>query len=666
MNKKTRLFRRLALSAVALAILSAATKSAAVDGLLLQDTYVDLKWGAINYGSSGDLRIFKSSTGLMRAFLKFSLDTLPPGTVAADIKQARLRLWVNGASTTGAITLTPVTSAWSESTLTNNTSGGLTFGLPKADLPISLTANYVSIDVTDWVQAWLAGTLANEGFQIEPSTTSSTLNIYFDSKESSLTSHEPQLDITLVGPAGPEGPQGSPGPQGATGPQGAQGATGPAGPQGLQGPAGPDGSPGPAGPQGIAGANGNKWYSWNGAPEQALGAFNDYYLDLTTGDIWRKVMNEGGPEWSMHGNIHGAQGPIGPTGPKGPLSGIDYIWSTANTEPPDPGTFRLNAPTGDGFIYLSTPDANGMYQFGWIDAMLASTNPVKGYFVATRADNPSYVKVFAVTAGTDASGYYQLTVFRIIESGGSWADNTPAKVAFIRNGDKGDPGAPGATGPAGPIGPKGDTGIAGATGDPGPAGPVGPAGPAGPLGPQGAEGPVGPAGSPGSTFRHGRGLTSDTVGQVGDYYLNITANNLYVKLPYARTFLLFANSTPFGNNVALTHDDALAATDPGHRSWHDSTETYYVDHFDGDSAFPERILVADYNLNNMWAFDWLNGAWTLNEAISYFDRPAPDWQAALFAHGGYYLVTNTAGPALTRVDPQGDLSMGEFTQGPTP
>src|SRR5207244_238247 len=116
---------------------------------------------------------------------KFSIATLPLGTTATDIKQARLLLWVNSSSATlGSITLTPVTSAWSESTLTNNTSASITFGLPKhADLPISSIGNFVSLDVTDWVQAWLAGTLANQGFLIETSATSSTLNLYFDSKE---------------------------------------------------------------------------------------------------------------------------------------------------------------------------------------------------------------------------------------------------------------------------------------------------------------------------------------------------------------------------------------------------------------------------------------------------------------------------------------------------
>jgi hypothetical protein len=115
--------------------------------------------------------------------------------------------------------------------------------------------------------------------------------------------------------------------------------------------------------------------------------------------------------------------------------------------------------------------------------MLASSNPIKGYFVATRADNPSFAKVFEVTAGTEEETYYRLTVARIFESGGSWANNTPVKVAFIRNGDKGDPGEPGLNGAPGPQGPSGVPGPAGLPGSAGPPGETGPPGPAGAPGP---------------------------------------------------------------------------------------------------------------------------------------------------------------------------------------
>lgn len=264
MKTTTLLFHPRPFSLLLGALCAVAPKAAAVEALLLQDTYVDTAKATINYGATGDLRVFKSSTGSMRAFLKFTTDTLPPGTLAADVTQARLRLWVNSSSTTlGSITLTPVTSPWEELTLKANNSGSLTLGLPKlVNLPISSKAQFVSIDVTDWVKAWVSGALPNEGFQIEAGTATGTLSLYLDSKESALTSHEPSLEIVLgaVGPegaAGPEGPQGLPGatgPAGQNGAIGAQGALGPAGFPGSAGPIGPQGPQGAIGPPGPAGS----------------------------------------------------------------------------------------------------------------------------------------------------------------------------------------------------------------------------------------------------------------------------------------------------------------------------------------------------------------------------------------------------------------------------
>ena len=296
-----------------------ASPAGAVEALLLQDTYVDNGTtggkpppNASNYGSGMDLRIFKGNGRIGRAFLKFSLATLPPGTAASDITQARLRFWVNGNSTlAGSIAVNPVTTPWDEYTLKDNTSGGFSFGAPKlSDLPVTAINNFVSIDVTEVVKAWLNGTLVNEGIEIAPSAAATFLNLAFDSKESDLTSHEPRLEISLskIGPVGPIGP---------IGPQGIPGIAGPTGPPGALGPEGSVGATGAQGPQGVAGADGTKWYSWTGEPQPQTGALWDYYIDLTSGDVWQKVSDEGGPVWSLQGNIRGPQGSIGPEGPAG-------------------------------------------------------------------------------------------------------------------------------------------------------------------------------------------------------------------------------------------------------------------------------------------------------------------------------------------------------------
>jgi len=311
--------RRTAIVIVVLSLTLTARPARAAEALLLQDTYVDNGTtggkpppNGSNYGGGMDLRVFKGNGRLGRTFLKFSLATLPPGTLASDVSHARLRFWVNGNSTiAGAITLSPVTTTWDELTLKDNTTGGVTFGSPKlSELPVSSINNFISIDVTDWVKAWISGALINEGIEIEASVSTNTLNLAFDSKESNQTSHEPRLEVSLsrIGPAGP---------QGASGPLGIPGLAGPPGATGSTGPVGSAGSQGPQGPQGIAGPAGTKWFSSVGAPEQNVGDPFDYYLDVTSGDVWRKVSSEGVTGWAMQGNIRGLKGETGQEGPQG-------------------------------------------------------------------------------------------------------------------------------------------------------------------------------------------------------------------------------------------------------------------------------------------------------------------------------------------------------------
>src|SRR3954462_3335532 len=221
MNKSL-LSRPIIIVGILFYIILIAPRSDAVEALLLQDTYVDNGTtggkpppNASNYGSGMDLRVFKGNGRLGRTFLKFSLATLPSDTTASDVAHARLRFWVNGNSmVAGAITLTPVTAAWDEYTLKDNSTGSLSFGAPAlSGLSITSVNNFVSIDVTDWVKAWIAGTLVNEGIKIEASAATAFLDLSFDSKESIQTSHEPRLEVSLskIGPAGPQGPQGLPG-----------------------------------------------------------------------------------------------------------------------------------------------------------------------------------------------------------------------------------------------------------------------------------------------------------------------------------------------------------------------------------------------------------------------------------------------------------------------
>ena len=90
-----------------------------------------------------------------------------------------------------------------------------------------------------------------------------------------------------------------------------------------------DGTTGPAGaqgPVGPAGENGNTIYSGNGAPASTTGNAGDFYLDLTTGDLYGpKTASGWGTPISLKGAA-GANGAIGATGAAG-----SHIYSGTET-----------------------------------------------------------------------------------------------------------------------------------------------------------------------------------------------------------------------------------------------------------------------------------------------------------------------------------------------
>ncbi len=206
-----------------------------------------------NFGAYPILLVEKGAT----SYLQFNLSAFPAN---ASVSKAVLRLFVDSVGQTGTFDAYEIDSPWTETQLT---AGNAPVIGPSATggNPVSVTTasngQFLLLDVTQLVQKWLADTIANDGIALAVAGNAGVFS--FDSKESILTSHEPELLVELSGssstpgPAGAAGPQGPAGPIGLTGPQGAAGPQGPAGATGPQGPAGPIG---PAGPQGAAGQQG--------------------------------------------------------------------------------------------------------------------------------------------------------------------------------------------------------------------------------------------------------------------------------------------------------------------------------------------------------------------------------------------------------------------------
>ena len=257
------------------------------------NSFTDSSNPGVNYGAQTYLPV----SNLYTSYLQFNLAPIPTGTTVA---KATLRLFVSSESTDGSFDVYPVNAAWPES-LTYSSAPAL--GASAAG-PVSITSSslnhFVVIDVTSLVQGWLTTPSTNYGVALQ--LVGPTGLFAFDTKESTITSHEPELEIALNGPAGPQGPLGPAGPSGLTGsigPIGPQGPLGPAGPTGLTGstgPIGPQGLLGPAGPTGLTGSTGPI------GPQGLLGP--------------------AGPT--------GSTGPIGPDGPQGPAGNPGFSGTTSS------------------------------------------------------------------------------------------------------------------------------------------------------------------------------------------------------------------------------------------------------------------------------------------------------------------------------------------------
>lgn len=86
----------------------------AVEAPLVGDAYVTSGQPLNNFGTLPNLNVGPSA----KAFLQFDFSTLPAGTTGDKVAKATLLLWVNRVGVLGAIEIQPVTSPWSESTVT--------------------------------------------------------------------------------------------------------------------------------------------------------------------------------------------------------------------------------------------------------------------------------------------------------------------------------------------------------------------------------------------------------------------------------------------------------------------------------------------------------------------------------------------------------------------
>src|SRR5688572_21757106 len=170
-----------------------------------EDAYVDYQSSNTNFGADPILRL-RYLTGPTRydlVYLKFDLSSLPPGTAAADIESASLKLYVNGATSgPGTSSYTYLTcSNWSEATITYNNRPGLCGSTISPPNTTFVAGQYASVDITQFVKTWAAGG-GNFGLALYAGSPS---DIIFASKESGPNAPKIEVDLAITSVNGTDG-----------------------------------------------------------------------------------------------------------------------------------------------------------------------------------------------------------------------------------------------------------------------------------------------------------------------------------------------------------------------------------------------------------------------------------------------------------------------------
>lgn len=350
----------------AFGISSALSMSARADTVVVSDDATvrpSKPWGRDGDGPS---LVVRANGDLHRALVRFDLRVLPPDVTVA---RATLRLFVGAVQSAGRVDVRALVGPWSEASVSAATqppAAGWSVG--RITVGDASSGAFVSLDVTDLVQDWVDGALANHGVALLPLD---GVRVAFDAKENADTSQAPELEVVLadLGPVGPAGPVGPTGPRGAAGPEGAAGASGPPGESvtgmslavgdascpyggtmfvlgaedyfacnGAPGARGADGAPGARGADGLpgavgaTGATGARGATGDTGPAGPPGERGPAGADGATGA--RGATGETGP--SGPAGPEGPAGPQGPAGPEGPSGppGTGLTWIAVTTSAP--------------------------------------------------------------------------------------------------------------------------------------------------------------------------------------------------------------------------------------------------------------------------------------------------------------------------------------------
>ena len=263
-----------------------------------------------------------------------------------------------------------------------------------------------------------------------------------------------------------------------------------------------------------------KLYVNAGNPTDSVGVAGDYYINNETYELFVKKSDN---TWEKVGNVDGLKGAKGDKGDDGAKGETGNGWLSGKGTPSN-----ANGKVGDLYLDLNTGD---VYVKNSSNAWVKEAN-IKGADGNDGNDGASTSGNSWLTGngapnnanGNDGDLYLDLDNYDFyMKASGVWSKEGNFKGA------NGADGATGATGPQGPQGEKGDTG---ATGPQGPQGEKGDTGATGPQGPQGEKGDTGATGAPGkdgTAWLTGSEEPTAQTGKDGDFYINLTTGELYLK-----------------------------------------------------------------------------------------------------------------------------------------
>jgi len=398
---------------VVLAILSF-TSSAAAQLSPTDDSFTNANQPTTNFGSNVALKLDGSAN--KNVYIRFDLSGLPAGTVGSQVSKAELVLFPSTVSTPGNFDLFRVTSSWNENAVTFNNAPSHAGTADASRVSITVVNGYLAVDITSLVKNWVDGVLPNNGLALLPSS-GSTISVFFDSKESTTTSHPAQLLVFLQnqGPVGPTGPQG---PQGATGPAGPAGPQGPQGNAGATGPQGPQGSIGPAGPQGPQGLPYNpaqvallRWYPINQTTNFTVGNATDG-MAFDGAAMW-VVSNGDNTVIKMRASDGTILGTF-PVGSKPAFVAFDgaNVWVT-NSQSQSVTEIRAS----DGTVLGTFPAGNGCNGIAFDGTNIWVANNTDNTLTKLRASDGSVLGTFPVPANPEEFAFDGANIWVSLDSG---------------------------------------------------------------------------------------------------------------------------------------------------------------------------------------------------------------------------------------------------------